>query len=1324
MAGEKRFVYKISAEAEYKGDQELAQLRADLKKVGEVKAYEKVAAGWKKTRAELAEARIKAKELHVELKKGGGADTAKAFAAANKEVSRLTASLDKQKGALLAATAAQKQNGIAIRDTAGAYKTLEAAATAQATKIAAVNKLGIRTSADILADIKAREKAYNDLKASGVVDIQTLTRAEKALQKQTSALKDELEGIGDKGPGIKDAAVGIAGGIASIGIASKGLEAKEFFQGFEDNLLATKALTGASEEQFIQLKEAAYKMADGSAGPEALAAGFAELATSGADVNEILGTSGTVKLLTSASRGAFDFKTAGDTLTNTIKVFGLELKDNVKVGDTLVKGWTSAGQEANELGEALVRAGGRFSKTYENLSKVARLQKATAVISALAEVGYKGSEGATALNGALRQLIKPGDEARQVLEKYKDTIKVFDETGNVRDFADIIDDVQRAGLDARESMALFGDEAGKAMPALVAQGGDFIRGFEEKIKAADGSMQQIAATMQGKMGGATRNMQAQFGVLAAKMVDSVGPAIIAVENAITKVVTVISDLPAPVLAAGVAFAGLATAGAAVVSALATWSVVGPSVMVAIGTIKAGTLALSAGLGTLRVAIGATVASMGALGTASVALAGAWGVVKIVQAVDAYKQMRDAQKMAAESVKNNQEQQQKYQDRLARVSEALGRQVTSYKDVQAAYESGELAYNKETDAYSKGTGVRLEAIESVASARKKALHMEEGELDKVVKLFDSYIDKIKEVDKAIKDVAAGGASDLFELSLVGKSEQETWNAWRDSARGLGEQIKQTVAEAKQFAATGNIDKANEKFAEAVELGKTMQSQYKGLATVVKNEFGPAQEEALKASKKNVQQLAKEGTKALSEYNKALSKLQSTTQALDAAYRELADAQRENAQSSMDAAAAYKDQAEYADKLAEESGKAAAAGDFDRAIETARQAKEAYKELESSARDLEQSKRDEIEKTKDKEIAALEQRKLTTEESARERERIERAAQEKIAALSAAKTGEQASKAGIEKSLQAEVDALEKKKAAEEKAAEDAKKRSDELVAAKQAEMDKVKALEEEKAGIAQTAEESAKVAQEGVKEAVTLVNEALESQKTILEEITKNLDENTGGAIAELKNQAEEFSEKWTAGAKQMGDDVVEQAERASRALDETARERTAVINVQTTEARRFGGIIGNVTAMRTGGRYSPPRDARAGIYFSGYGGGDTWKNHVIAEDGEVMLRKEAVRGAGVDAALAFNRKDFVGVVRKLSMRVPDVQNMLGSLSLPALPRLDAAQADKNSGPGNLPGIELHEMATGKRESIFSTPTGLEMVTRGLARAYRLKSSGV
>ena len=70
-------------------------------------------------------------------------------------------------------------------------------------------------------------------------------------------------------------------------------------------------------------------------------------------------------------------------------------------------------------------------------------------------------------------------------------------------------------------------------------------------------------------------------------------------------------------------------------------------------------------------------------------------------------------------------------------------------------------------------------------------------------------------------------------------------------------------------------------------------------------------------------------------------------------------------------------------------------------------------------------------------------------------------------------------------------------------------------------------------------------------------------------------------------------------------------------------------------------------------RMITPIKARAGRHFPGYGGGD--RINVLAEAGEFMLRKEAVRDLGLSAARAFNNSDIAGLFASLTSPVQRMQ---------------------------------------------------------------------
>jgi len=83
--------------------------------------------------------------------------------------------------------------------------------------------------------------------------------------------------------------------------------------------------------------------------------------------------------------------------------------------------------------------------------------------------------------------------------------------------------------------------------------------------------------------------------------------------------------------------------------------------------------------------------------------------------------------------------------------------------------------------------------------------------------------------------------------------------------------------------------------------------------------------------------------------------------------------------------------------------------------------------------------------------------------------------------------------------------------------------------------------------------------------------------------------------------------------------------------------------------------------------------AQAGQYFPGYGGGD--KIPILGEAGEVMIKKESVREAGLSTSLAFNQGDWSKVIQNL---LPKLRT--GGPISPGFPR----QALATGGPVQMP----------------------------------------
>ncbi len=206
-------------------------------------------------------------------------------------------------------------------------------------------------------------------------------------------------------------------------------------------------------------------------------------------------------------------------------------------------------------------------------------------------------------------------------------------------------------------------------------------------------------------------------------------------------------------------------------------------------------------------------SLKALGMASLVF---WSGSKVIEAVQAYREMRGAQNMAAEAAKNAEAAEARYQERLKRASEAAGVVLSSWREVQQAYKDGLIDYDKETDTYTKGSGQRRESYQQVAAAARESAGQQKevtGEaLEKMKKQYQEFVDQVK---KLMDEIAGRRQSLTEQLREMGRSGMSEGSAWRD----LKKEADDYYRAAQKASSAGDMskaveyaDKAKEKYAE--------------------------------------------------------------------------------------------------------------------------------------------------------------------------------------------------------------------------------------------------------------------------------------------------------------------------------------------------------------------------------------------------------------------------------------------------------------------------------------------------------------------------------
>lgn len=257
------------------------------------------------------------------------------------------------------------------------------------------------------------------------------------------------------------------------------------------------------------------------------------------------------------------------------------------------------------------------------------------------------------------------------------------------------------------------------------------------------------------------------------------------------------------------------------------------------------------------------------------------------------------------------------------------------------------------------------------------------------------------------------------------------------------------------------------------------------------------------------------------------------------------------------------------------------------------------------------------------------------------------------------------------------------------------------------------------------QEALKTAMTGVKEAGELGISVLQDQQDAAAKSMEELEKSSG--FANLKEGMDEAKRTWLDNWEAMRSKTMTELDKVEQRIEKIVKDRSMNVYVNTVQKKAGGGMIG-ATMMAAGGYF---RSAANGFHFPGYGGGDQPKNLVMAEDGEVMIRKESVRAAGLRAALAWNAGNFGVVLDELLSRFrPQVlHRRLGGpigFSLPPLPPVQMLAGGGAVGGGSIPvlGHYTHDITFPGASSpvrVLTDRENAEKLERGFERMKRLSS---
>lgn len=291
----------------------------------------------------------------------------------------------------------------------------------------------------------------------------------------------------------------------------------ELGQNFTSTMSEVSAISGATGEDFEKLEACAREYGATtvfSASNAAEALKYMSLAGWDADQS----TSALGGVLNLAAASGMELGAASDMVTDYLSAFAMEAGDAAYFADLLSYAQSHSNTTAEALGEAYKNCAANLNAAGQDVETV------TSLLEGMANQGYKGSEAGTAMAAIMRDITNGmKDGAIKIGET---SVAVMDAQGNFRDLTDILAEVEAAtnGMgDAERAVALsstFTADSTKGLNLILNEGMDNIAGYEEELRGASGSAEEMANIMNDNLSGDVAAMNSAFEELGLKIYDA------------------------------------------------------------------------------------------------------------------------------------------------------------------------------------------------------------------------------------------------------------------------------------------------------------------------------------------------------------------------------------------------------------------------------------------------------------------------------------------------------------------------------------------------------------------------------------------------------------------------------------------------------------------------------------------------------------------------------------------------------------------------------------------------------------------------------------
>lgn len=348
------------------------------------------------------------------------------------------------------------------------------------------------------------------------------------VQGEMEATKKKLEGLGKLGDGFEDVGKKMTKSI-TLPIVGLGTAAVAASTNFEQAMSKVKAISNATGEEMEMLNKKAIEMgAKTKFSAKESADAFTYMAMAGWDVKSMMdGIDGIMNL---AAADGLDLATTSDIVTDALTGFGLAAKDSAHFADVLAVASSASNTNVSMLGESF-----KYIAPVAGALKYS-IEDTAVALGLMANAGVKASQAGTTLRMAITRMIKPPDEAAEMMNMLG--ISVTKADGSMKSFNELLINLRKSFANLSESQkaeaatTIFGVEAMSGMLAIITASDKDFNNLTKQINDADGAAERMAETMMDNTAGAIEQMMGSLETLAIQIGDIITPAIRTVAGSI------------------------------------------------------------------------------------------------------------------------------------------------------------------------------------------------------------------------------------------------------------------------------------------------------------------------------------------------------------------------------------------------------------------------------------------------------------------------------------------------------------------------------------------------------------------------------------------------------------------------------------------------------------------------------------------------------------------------------------------------------------------------------------------------------------------------